>query len=49
MNNYMGNISRRQRLVTMGAAGLGIAGRVFSNIHSASAQALTGTRLVFRT
>ena len=43
MSNYMGNISRRQLLVAMGASGLGIAGGVFSNIRSASAQALTGT------
>jgi 7,8-dihydropterin-6-yl-methyl-4-(beta-D-ribofuranosyl)aminobenzene 5'-phosphate synthase len=43
MSNYTDNISRRQLLVAMGATGLGIAGGVFPNIRTASAQALTGT------
>ncbi|MFM9888890.1 MAG: MBL fold metallo-hydrolase [Burkholderiales bacterium] len=40
MSMYLGSVSRRQLLVAMGGTGLGIAGGVFSNIRSATAQAL---------
>lgn len=44
MNEYLGNLSRRRRLLAaMGLGGIGLAGGVFSNIRIASAQAITGT------
>jgi 7,8-dihydropterin-6-yl-methyl-4-(beta-D-ribofuranosyl)aminobenzene 5'-phosphate synthase len=42
MSEYLGKISRRRLLATMGASSLGLAGGLFSGIKAASAQALTG-------
>jgi 7,8-dihydropterin-6-yl-methyl-4-(beta-D-ribofuranosyl)aminobenzene 5'-phosphate synthase len=42
MSEYLGKISRRRLLATMGASSLGLAGGLFSGIRAASAQALTG-------
>jgi len=42
VSQYLGDTSRRRLLTAMSAAGLGLAGGVFTNIRVASAQALTG-------
>jgi len=41
MNDYLGSPARR-RLLAVGAGGLGLAGGLFSNIRTASAQTLSG-------
>lgn len=43
MSDYLGSPERNRLLAATAAAGLGLAGGVFSNIRVASAQALTGT------
>lgn len=42
-SGYLGDVSRRRMLATLGAGGIGLAGGLLSNIRVASAQALSGT------